>query len=91
MRQPLPAGRPWGERDHNTNYYTDYPITGVNRVFDWTVTREPCAPDGVNTTCLMVNGQYPGPAIEVSFTPISSNVLDLINGRPTGEIKSRSS
>jgi hypothetical protein len=71
MRQPLPGGRPWGDRDHNTNYYTDYPITGVNRVFDWTVTRESCAPDGVNTTCLMVNGQYPGPAIEVQLPDLT--------------------
>ena len=65
--QPLLGGKPWGLRDSDTNYYTDYPITGVTREYDWTVTKQACAPDGVNVTCLMVNGQFPGPAIEANW------------------------
>lgn len=58
--QPLPAGKPWGQRDSKTNYYTEYPITGVDREYDWTITKQNCAPDGVKITCLLVNGQFPG-------------------------------
>lgn len=39
----------------------------MTRNFDWTVTKQTCAPDGVNTTCALVNGQYPGPAIEANW------------------------
>ena len=67
LLQPLPGGKPWGLRNSDTNYYTDYPITGVTREYDWTITKQACAPDGVNVTCLMVNGQYPGPAIEANW------------------------
>lgn len=63
----MPGGKPWGLRNSDTNYYTDYPITGVTREYDWTITKQACAPDGVNITCLMVNGQFPGPAIEANW------------------------
>jgi FtsP/CotA-like multicopper oxidase with cupredoxin domain len=64
---PLPNGFPWGKKNPYTNYYTDYPYTGVVRYYDWTVAKQDCAPDGVNTTCLLINGQFPGPTIEVNW------------------------
>lgn len=68
-------------RDPDTNYYTDYPITGVVRTYDWEVSKQSCAPDGVNTTCLLVNGQYPGPAIEANWgdtiqVKLTNNIAD---------------
>jgi len=44
---------------HSTDYFLD-PYTGVTRYYDWTLAKQDCAPDGVNTTCLLVNGQVPG-------------------------------
>jgi hypothetical protein len=65
---PLPQGKPWAWRNSwNTNYYTDTPYTGVTRYYDWTITKGPCAPDGVQTTCVLVNGQFPGPTIEANW------------------------
>ena len=79
--KPLPAGRPWGMKDVHTNYYEDWPNTGVTRYYDWTITRESCAPDGVNVTCLLVNGQYPGPMIEANWgdsvqVQVTNNIPD---------------
>ena len=68
MWQPLPNGFPWNDRTSNdTNYYTDYPDTGVTRYYDWTVTKQTVAPDGVNVTGLLINDQYPGPLIEANW------------------------
>jgi len=65
---PLPHGRPWGTSNaENTNYYDFTPHTGVTRYFDWTVSKVPCAPDGVANTCLLVNDQFPGPTIEANW------------------------
>jgi len=65
---PMPQGRPWGERDSwNTNYYTDTPNTGVTRYYDWNITKLQCSPDGVETTCLAVNGQVPGELITANW------------------------
>lgn len=66
--QPLEDGFPWGKKtSDNTNYYTDYPNTGVVRSYDWTITKQTIAPDGVNVTGLLVNGQYPGPLLEANW------------------------
>nr|POE62972.1 oxidoreductase ops5 [Quercus suber] len=65
---PLPYGRPWGQRSARwTNYYHDTPETGKTRYYDWTISKEPCSPDGVNNTCLLVNNQFPGPLIEANW------------------------
>lgn len=65
---PLPQGYPWGTRTaNNTNYYVDYPNTGVTRSYDWTVSKQDVAPDGVTVPGLLVNGQYPGPLIEANW------------------------
>lgn len=65
---PLPHGYPWGGMTvNNTNPYTTTPNTGVTRYYDWTLTKEQAAPDGVPNTLLLVNGQYPGPLIEANW------------------------
>ncbi|KAF2859405.1 multicopper oxidase [Piedraia hortae CBS 480.64] len=65
---PLPQGKPWGLRTaQSTNYYVETPNTGVTRYYNFDVTKEDCAPDGVVKTCLLVNGQYPGPTIEANW------------------------
>jgi len=64
----MPDGKPWGTCNaENTNYYDFTPNTGVTRYYDWTITKGPCAPDGVEDTCLLANGQFPGPTIEANW------------------------
>jgi len=59
---PMPSGKPWGNRNTDTNYYNqnEVPNTGVTRHYDWTVGKGKCAPDGVTVNCTLVNGQFPG-------------------------------
>lgn len=38
---------------------------GATKEFDFVVTYEPYAPDGFSRNMLLVNGQYPGPVLEV--------------------------
>ena len=65
---PLPNGYPWGTKTcNNTNPYTDPPNTGVIRTYDFTIARGNIAPDGVNKSVLLVNGQFPGPMIEANW------------------------
>ncbi|PHH77561.1 hypothetical protein CDD80_493 [Ophiocordyceps camponoti-rufipedis] len=64
---PLPNGRPWSNFNKYTNYYSDYPRTGVIRRYDWVVTRETIAADGFVKPALLVNGQFPGPTIEANW------------------------
>lgn len=79
---PLPQGYPWGPHTaQNTNYYQWTPNTGVTRYYNWDITRGSCAPDGVNITCLMVNGQIPGPTIEANWgdwveVTVTNNIPD---------------
>lgn len=79
---PLPQGYPWGQHTaRNTNYYQWTPNTGVTRYYNWEVTRGQCAPDGVNITCLMINGQIPGPTIEANWgdwveVKVTNNIPD---------------
>ncbi|EMC99909.1 hypothetical protein BAUCODRAFT_136452 [Baudoinia panamericana UAMH 10762] len=64
---PMPQGKPWGPMNQWTNYYTTTPNTGVTRYYDWTVSKIPCAPDGVALERLAVNNQVPGPTIEANW------------------------
>ncbi|KAF4632077.1 hypothetical protein G7Y89_g6052 [Cudoniella acicularis] len=65
---PLPQGFPWGPRTaNNTNPYTDSPVTGVIRAYDFTISRAQKAPDGYLKDVLLVNGQFPAPLIEVNW------------------------
>ncbi|PIA91585.1 Laccase-2 [Cercospora beticola] len=65
---PISSGFPWGQRtSKQTNYYHDVPNTGVTKHYDFTITRQTIAPDGVQKDGLVVNGQYPGPTIEANW------------------------
>ncbi|KAF7929387.1 uncharacterized protein EAE98_005305 [Botrytis deweyae] len=65
---PLPNGYPWGSLTASgNNPYTSAPNTGVIRSYDFTVTRGTIAPDGYSKDVILVNGQFPGPAIEANW------------------------
>lgn len=65
---PLPQGFPWGTRTaDNSNPYENSPTTGVIRAYDFTIRRGFIAPDGVNKSVILVNGQFPAPLIEANW------------------------
>ncbi|KAI4181461.1 MAG: hypothetical protein L6R41_006605 [Letrouitia leprolyta] len=65
---PLQNGFPWGTRQAaRTNPYENSPTTGVIRPYDFTIARGNIAPDGVNKSVLLINGQFPGPTIEANW------------------------
>lgn len=65
---PLPNGFPWDNLTASgTDPYTSAPNTGVIRSYDFTIKRGVIAPDGYQKTALLVNGQFPGPAIEANW------------------------
>lgn len=65
---PMSHGYPWGSRGPNdTNPYTDSPDTGVTRRYDFTISSQTIAPDGVQKAGVVVNGQFPGPLIEANW------------------------
>ncbi|KAF2768645.1 hypothetical protein EJ03DRAFT_389791 [Teratosphaeria nubilosa] len=66
----LSSKYPWGGRSVSaTNPYdlNQIPNTGVTRKYEWTLTNETLAPDGVELSLLVVNGQYPGPLLECNW------------------------
>ena len=64
---PMPNGYPWSLLDLDTNYYQQYPHTGVIRSYDFTISRGYVAPDGYQRDVLLVNGAFPGPLIEANW------------------------
>lgn len=65
---PLPQGFPWGTRTaDNSNPYENSPTTGIIRAYDFTIKRGFIAPDGVNKSVILVNGQFPAPLIEANW------------------------
>ena len=78
----MSQGFPWGSRTAGeTNPYTDYPDTGVTRYYNWEITNQTIAPDGVPVAGLVVNGQFPGPTIEANWgdwieVTVTNNLLD---------------
>ncbi|KAL0257860.1 hypothetical protein SLS55_007026 [Diplodia seriata] len=52
---------PWNDQD------LSIPDTGVTREYDFTVTYQDIAPDGVTKRGVLVNGQFPGPLIEANW------------------------
>jgi hypothetical protein len=40
---------------------------GVTRYYDFTVARATMAPDGVQQSMIVVNGQFPGPLLEANW------------------------
>lgn len=82
---PTPNGKPWNKRDKHTNYYKDYPNTGVIREYDWTITREVIAPDGYERDVLLINGAFPGPMIEANWgDTIQVTIRNNIENKPEG-------
>ncbi|KAI1380532.1 putative multicopper oxidase [Hypoxylon crocopeplum] len=58
----------WGDMNpSNTNAYTTRPDTGVTRTYDFTITKEIAAPDGVDAELILVNSQFPGPLVECDW------------------------
>lgn len=53
----------WGDYDISTNYYNEYPTTGVTREYWFNIVNITAAPDGVERMVLSVNGLIPGPTI----------------------------
>ena len=65
---PLPQGFPWGGATAaTTNPYEWSPTTGVIRRYDLTISRGYLAPDGVNKSVLLINGQFPAPKLEANW------------------------
>jgi FtsP/CotA-like multicopper oxidase with cupredoxin domain len=83
---PLPNGYPWGLRNASgSNPYTDAPYTGVIRSYDFTVKRGLIAPDGYQKNVLLINDQFPGPAIEANWgDTIQVTVHNQITGPEEG-------
>ncbi|KAK3116893.1 hypothetical protein LTR53_002263 [Teratosphaeriaceae sp. CCFEE 6253] len=62
---------PWGAnrtvKNSDATIANDVPITNVTRYYNFTVSRGEISPDGVLRDVIMVNGQYPGPALEANW------------------------
>ncbi|EKG14557.1 Multicopper oxidase type 1 [Macrophomina phaseolina MS6] len=56
---------PWGNHDSHDPF--GMPDTGITREYDFTLTYQDIAPDGVTKRGVVVNGQYPGPTIEANW------------------------
>lgn len=83
---PLPNGYPWGSLDAaHASPYTQMPNTGVYRNYDFTLSRGSIAPDGYQKDVILVNGAYPGPAIEANWgDTIIVKVTNAITGPEEG-------
>lgn len=83
---PPLGGFPWGDRTANgTNPYTDAPSTGVVRSYNFVISRGTIAPDGVERSALLINGSFPGPAIEANWgDTIRVTVTNNITGPEEG-------
>jgi FtsP/CotA-like multicopper oxidase with cupredoxin domain len=83
---PLPNGFPWGLLTAaGSDPYTQAPITGVIRSYDFTISRGSIAPDGYQKDVILVNNQYPGPAIEANWGDvIQVTVHNQITGPEEG-------
>jgi FtsP/CotA-like multicopper oxidase with cupredoxin domain len=83
---PLPNGFPWGLLTAaGSDPYTQAPNTGVIRSYDFTISRGSIAPDGYQKDVILVNNQYPGPAIEANWgDTIQVTVHNQITGPEEG-------
>lgn len=77
----MPQGCPWGLRQQNdTNPYNEknVPNTGMTRYYEWVITNQTMAPDGVELPLLVVNGQFPGPLIEANWVRKIRNLCTVL-------------
>ncbi|TGO22870.1 hypothetical protein BPAE_0152g00250 [Botrytis paeoniae] len=49
------------------NTYGAIPNTGRTVYYDWTISRGYIAPDGVNKSVILINGQFPGPLLDANW------------------------
>lgn len=90
---PKPDGEqygtaPWGYRTvHNSDaaIKDNVPHTKVTRKYHWTVTRSTLSPDGVLSNVILINDQFPGPAIEANWgdwveVVVHNNITDPPEG-----------
>ncbi|KAH9907554.1 Cupredoxin [Xylariomycetidae sp. FL2044] len=77
---------PWGNASvSNTNAYTTRPETGVTRYYNFTITKVTAAPDGVENTLLLINGEYPSPTIQCNWGDwLEITVFNNITNEGTG-------
>jgi len=54
----------WCDYNLQTDYYNDYPDTGVVRSYTFNIQNITLSPDGVPRMVQAINGQIPGPTIE---------------------------
>jgi len=72
--------------DINTDAYAETPITCNVVSYDFEITQETISPDGVDRLAFLVNGQFPGPMIRVSWgdtvmVKLTNNLpADTLNG-----------
>jgi hypothetical protein len=65
---PCPTLSPWlGGSLPNFLCNDLVPTTGVTRYYDFTVSYQKIAPDGVTKNGIVINGQFPGPLIEANW------------------------
>jgi Multicopper oxidase len=65
---PCPTLSPWlGGNLPNFLCNDLVPVTGVTRFYDFTISYQKLAPDGVTKNGLLINGQFPGPLIEANW------------------------
>ena len=63
----------------------DLSLAGVVRNYEFTIARGNIAPDGVNKSVILINGQFPGPTIEANWgDTFSIKVNNAISGPEEG-------
>lgn len=62
-------GTPWGDRTVALDAYThsNVPDTGVTRYYNFSISQSKTNADGYLRDTMVVNGQFPGPAIEANW------------------------
>ncbi|KAI0384307.1 putative multicopper oxidase [Hypomontagnella monticulosa] len=59
---------PWGDRSAKSHSpYTDVPMTGTTRRYEFNISRGTIAPDGYQKQVLLINDQFPGPLVEANW------------------------
>jgi FtsP/CotA-like multicopper oxidase with cupredoxin domain len=83
------ATAPWGENrtveNSDASIKDDVPVTGVTRYYDFTISRSRISADGVLRDVILVNDQFPGPAIEANWgdwiqVTVHNNITDPWEG-----------
>jgi len=69
----------------STDFDEKWPDTGKVRSYHLDISNTTCAPDGITRTCLLINGQYPGPTIYADWgDTLEVTVKNSMAGNGTG-------